>query len=38
MTATTTWRYIGRQGRAYLVTDGIRTKYLTAAEFRSFKY
>lgn len=34
----TTWRFIGREGKAYLVTDGIRTKYLTAQEFRTFTW
>ena len=34
----TTWTYIGREGKAYLVTDGIRTKYLTAREFRTFTW
>ena len=34
----TTWRFIGREGKAYLVTDGIRTKYLTAQEFRTFAW
>ena len=34
----TTWRFIGRKGKAYLVTDGIRTKYLTAQEFRTFTW
>ena len=36
--AMTTWTYIGRQGKAYLVTDGIRTKHLTAREFRTFAW
>jgi len=32
------FRYIGRQGKAYLVTDGIRTLHLTAREFRTFNW
>jgi hypothetical protein len=32
----TDFHYIGKDGKHFLITDGIRTKYLTAKEFRAF--
>ncbi len=31
---TTNWTYIGKENNHYVVTDGIRTRYLTGSEFR----
>lgn len=32
----TDYRYIGKQGKQFVITNGIRTKFLTAKEFRAF--
>ncbi len=32
----TDFRYIGKEGKLFLITDGMQTKYLTAKEFRAF--
>lgn len=30
------FRYIGKQGKQFLITDGLQTKYLTAKEFTAW--
>lgn len=32
----TDYRYIGKEGKSFVVTDGLSTKYLTAKEFGEF--
>tara|TARA_B100001063_G_scaffold77599_3_gene72063 strand:+ start:152 stop:289 length:138 start_codon:yes stop_codon:yes gene_type:complete len=32
----TDYRFTGKEGKAYVVTNGISTRYLTGKEFRQF--